>query len=208
MTASPDRSQREVGCGFALFDHCRLLAPSCHRRSFASAGSARMPSPRSSNASVSPRPASRDGLDLVDTFEELDVSGGAPLEKRPGLRPRRRDGRERARPTSSSSPTSTGSSARSLFRPRSSTASSGRAARSSPSTWAGHERQRRPMALGDDARRCLRIPSPRDRGAHADAKRRAIADGRAARSRTSRPATATRATGASSRTRTRRRVVA
>ena len=44
-----------------------------------------MPSPRSSNASVSPRRASRDGLDLVDTFEELDVSGGAPLEQRPGL---------------------------------------------------------------------------------------------------------------------------
>jgi DNA invertase Pin-like site-specific DNA recombinase len=29
---------------------------------------------------------SRDGLDLVDTFEELDVSGGAQLEQRPGLR--------------------------------------------------------------------------------------------------------------------------
>lgn len=28
----------------------------------------------------------RDGLDLVDTIEELDVSGGTPLEKRPGLR--------------------------------------------------------------------------------------------------------------------------
>jgi DNA invertase Pin-like site-specific DNA recombinase len=28
----------------------------------------------------------RDGLRLLDTFEELDVSGGAPLEKRPGLR--------------------------------------------------------------------------------------------------------------------------
>ena len=27
----------------------------------------------------------RDGLELVDTFEELDVSGGAPLAKRPGL---------------------------------------------------------------------------------------------------------------------------
>ena len=27
----------------------------------------------------------RDGLALVDVFEELDVSGGAPLEKRPGL---------------------------------------------------------------------------------------------------------------------------
>ena len=29
---------------------------------------------------------SRDGLNLVDTFEELDVSGGAALDKRPGLR--------------------------------------------------------------------------------------------------------------------------
>ena len=29
---------------------------------------------------------SRDGLELVGTFEELDVSGGAPLAKRPGLR--------------------------------------------------------------------------------------------------------------------------
>lgn len=28
----------------------------------------------------------RDGLELVDTFEELDVSGGAALAKRPGLR--------------------------------------------------------------------------------------------------------------------------
>jgi site-specific DNA recombinase len=28
----------------------------------------------------------RDGFDLVDTFEELDVSGGAALAKRPGLR--------------------------------------------------------------------------------------------------------------------------
>jgi DNA invertase Pin-like site-specific DNA recombinase len=28
----------------------------------------------------------RDKLELVDTFEELDVSGGAPLAKRPGLR--------------------------------------------------------------------------------------------------------------------------
>ena len=30
--------------------------------------------------------AERDGLKLVDTIEELDVSGGAPLAKRPGLR--------------------------------------------------------------------------------------------------------------------------
>lgn len=30
--------------------------------------------------------ATRDGLKLVDTLEELDVSGGAPLDKRPGLR--------------------------------------------------------------------------------------------------------------------------
>jgi site-specific DNA recombinase len=29
--------------------------------------------------------AKRDGLKLVETIEELDVSGGAPLEKRPGL---------------------------------------------------------------------------------------------------------------------------
>jgi len=28
----------------------------------------------------------RDGLRLVDTLEELDISGGAPLERRPGLR--------------------------------------------------------------------------------------------------------------------------
>jgi site-specific DNA recombinase len=28
----------------------------------------------------------RDGLELVDTLEELDVSGGAPLDSRPGLR--------------------------------------------------------------------------------------------------------------------------
>lgn len=28
----------------------------------------------------------RDGLDLIETIEELDVSGGAPLAKRPGLR--------------------------------------------------------------------------------------------------------------------------
>src|SRR5215207_3029091 len=27
----------------------------------------------------------RDGLHLLDTYDELDVSGGAPLEKRPGL---------------------------------------------------------------------------------------------------------------------------
>jgi site-specific DNA recombinase len=30
--------------------------------------------------------AERDGLELVETIEELDVSGGAPLAKRPGLR--------------------------------------------------------------------------------------------------------------------------
>ena len=30
--------------------------------------------------------ATRDGLKLVDTIDELDVSGGTPLEKRPGLR--------------------------------------------------------------------------------------------------------------------------
>ena len=42
--------------------------------------------PVESRPSVSGRSCERDGLELVETIEELDVSGGTPLAKRPGLR--------------------------------------------------------------------------------------------------------------------------
>ena len=132
--------------------------------------------PTASRASVSRRHATRDGLD-ADRHNRGDgrVRRRGRSQKRPGLRRAvetggggeggRRRGRL-LRPACAFAD---------VCRPRSWSASSGRAARSSPSTWGRYGRKRRP---GGCRRRCLGLVAEYHRRSTAertaDAKRRAI----------------------------------
>ena len=164
MTASPESViSVKSGAGEPSSTGKRFLLSSCRRRRPRVAlGDRRrsLVSPRE-QASVSARLRARRAR-ARRTIEELDVSGGAPLAKRAGLR--------RAVELVEAGEADVVVVAyfdrlvRSLAcSAKSSSGSSGRAARSSPSTSARSAPTRARVALVDDARHGRRVPSPGDR---------------------------------------------
>ena len=89
VTVSPESLVKvKSGAGSPTVTSCSLLASCGRRRPVSRVGDRdgeRFVSPSEQRERIASA-CERDGLELVDVLEELDVSGGAPLARRPGLR--------------------------------------------------------------------------------------------------------------------------